>query len=245
MDEKTLEILGYLWIRNKLLTNTKEDVKNSVKDMDHYKLYVNIIEKLLDEDYHLAYPETQDKIIDALQTYRFEADPDIIKKVNDIIDKLNIDKTISVAEKENRVADFYANEFVARSMPVVPIGCKLVIDALVKNDISFFIDAYIGKEDAEEADFKFTVSDPFSYLAMLNLINARFPYFYLIDDAQAQTSDEENILVGEFTANVLKKLVKENYYRRSIRKYFKRTIKDIEYTVNVESKPKVLEKTNN
>ena len=87
MDEKTLEILGYLWIRNKLLTSkTKKEVKECIKDMDYYKLYVNMIEKLLDEDYHLAYPETQDKIIGGLETYRFEATADIKEKVNNIME---------------------------------------------------------------------------------------------------------------------------------------------------------------
>ena len=233
-DMKILEILGYLSIRNKLHQNSKEELVDAIKDISLYEFDVDAIIKIIQEGYHIVYPDTIPKIREMIQTYRFDKKnmtKELNMKVNSIIDTLNESAHFTETEIKEKVDNFYTNEFVARSMPIIPIGCRDVIDALVDNDIHYFMASYVPNHSpAQDEDGTFAIEDPFSYIAMINLITCRFPEFLMEDDCGKQTIDNLN------------KLLTQAKFSYRMRKYIKRTIVDIDYVITKYTPKDIKEK---
>ena len=118
-DMKILEILGYLSIRHKLLQNSKEELVDAIKDISLYEFDVDAIIKIIQEDYHIVYPDTKPKIREMIQTYRFDK-KDMTKELNkqkfeyeEKIEELKalIENLISEKKKLNEKVNIIANEY--------------------------------------------------------------------------------------------------------------------------------------
>ena len=212
----TLEIYDYLWIRNVLIALDAKDLASNIESIEEYKFVLKCMTNLLEhEDFALVFENSQDKILEFIQIFRFKyKDKDISDKTNFIIGKLNQYKTLSQQEKNLLIGMFYSKESQDRELPFLYKDSKEVIDCLIQNDIHIYRDIFCNSGTNTEP-IPLTETDVIDYVALTNFIINRYSDFF------------ENPNSINNTANNLNQLATIKALPVIIRMYIKKTLRKI------------------
>ena len=183
----TLETSDYLLIRSLLLKASSDRFIDEIEKRNKFEYIINTTLQLMqEEDFFLVFPEAQNKLYDLLAKLRFKynKDKELNAKMNSIIEKLNIYKSMSEETKDRLIEEFYYSEYCKRSLTLSLRICDN-IRVCISNDFRNYLELSF-KVIEENGSIKGSIieldNDTFPlYLSTINLLVNKFPYEYDID----------------------------------------------------------------
>lgn len=212
-----LEIYDYLWIRNALLGLDVKQLNQNITTKEEYIFVIKCITNLMEtEDFPLAFPQTQEKISEIVQTNRFKYnDKQIVEDINYIIERLNEYKSMSKERRQHLIKEFYVQELKVRDIPFPYNTSKEVVDCLIQTDIHTFRDIFCYDASAEPKPMSLNIEDILDYASLTNLLLNKYPTFF------------EDETMAKNTVHNLDQLVEIRKLPYAIRKNIKKVIKKL------------------
>lgn len=167
------ETLYYLAVRSLLVNQSSEDLINQIDSEEAYKLYVDNISRIMQEENFIFVSDALvQKVSDLVYHYRFDyiKNKQINDNVNYIIERFHDYKMMSSNRKVTLAKEWMKEEGKNRGLPAKYVNAEDLFSLISLDGYYFQGMINIGEE--------FAVENIMEYVSLLNLLLNRFSTFF-------------------------------------------------------------------